>query len=81
MRVLIFVVALILLFSLLGWITFSKSSDRSSVNIETDTIRADTNKAIQSGATILKGAGDKIENEVPKTEMHESKFQESAPAK
>jgi hypothetical protein len=61
MRALLIVVALILVGILIGWITFSKGPDRPSITIETDKIRADTQKAVQSSADLLHKAGDKIE--------------------
>jgi len=63
MRVVLIVIALVIVGFLAGWLSFSKGPDRSSVNIETNWIRADAEKAIQSSADLLHKAGDEIENE------------------
>lgn len=63
MRALIIVVALVLIFALVGWISFSKGPDRASVNLETGEIRQDTQHAMQSGAELLQKAGDKMQTE------------------
>lgn len=81
MRILIVIVALILISSLLGWITFSKTPNRSSVHIETETIRADTKKAMQSGASLLKKAGSEVDQEVSKPEAAGTRPVESAPSR
>lgn len=62
MRALLIVIALVLVFAFLGWITFSKSPDHTSVNLETDKIRSDTTNAMQSGAEMLHRAGDKVDS-------------------
>lgn len=41
-------VLLILVFALVGWITFATNSDRSSINLETEEIRQDTNEALEN---------------------------------
>ncbi len=81
MRALLFIVALILVFSLLGWITFSKAPDHSSINIQTDTIRADTKKAMQSGASLLRNAGNEVDKKVRQEEPVRSAPVEPAPTK
>jgi hypothetical protein len=63
MRALIILLAVVLLLALVGWISFSKGPDRSSVNIETNQIRTDTKKAMQSGAELLHKAGDELKQE------------------
>jgi len=63
MRALIVIVVLVLVFALLGWITFNKGPDRASINIEAGQIREDTKQAMQSGAELLHRAGDKVQGE------------------
>ena len=67
MRILIVVAALILVGVLVGWITFSKGPDQSSVNINTSAIRQDTKQAVESGAELLHRAGDKMQSEANRT--------------
>ena len=64
MRLLLIIAAAVLIFALIGWISFTKGpDDRSSVNIETGKIRQDTKHAMQSGAELLHKAGDNVERE------------------
>lgn len=63
MRAVLILIAVVLLLALAGWITFSKGPDRSSINVETEQIRTDANKAVQTGADLLHKAGDKLEKE------------------
>jgi hypothetical protein len=79
MRALIVVVALVLIFVLIGWITFSKGPDRSSINIESDRIRADTKDAMDSGAKLLHKAGDKVEAEAHRPSENAQTDREPAP--
>ncbi|MGE3240007.1 MAG: hypothetical protein AB7G28_13470 [Pirellulales bacterium] len=65
MRALIFVVAIVLLLALAGWITFSSSPGRSSIHLETQKIEQDTDRALESGSTLLKKAGDSIDRATP----------------
>jgi hypothetical protein len=74
MRALIFLAAIVLILALVGWITFSKSPGRSSINIETQQIRQDTDRALESGSKLLRKASDKIEN------AHEPQTSTSQPA-
>jgi hypothetical protein len=79
MRALIVVIALVLIFVLVGWITFSKGPDRSSINIESDRIRADTKDAMESGAKLFHKAGDKIEAEANRQPENTQTNREPAP--
>ena len=49
--------------ALVGWISFSKGPDRTSINIESDKIRQDTKQVMESGAQMLHKAGDEVEAE------------------
>jgi hypothetical protein len=80
MRALILLLAVVLLLALFGWISFSRAPGHSSVNIETERIRADTNKAVQSGADLLHQASDKLKTETaPQTEQAPPPQQEATP--
>ena len=79
MRALILLVALVLIFSLIGWITYSRGPGHASINVETDKIRADTDRAVQSGAEMLKKTGEQIENRTQKTEPAPPVQNEPAP--
>jgi hypothetical protein len=63
MRAILILLAIALLLALAGWISFSKGPDRSSINVETEQIRTDTNKALESGADLLHKAGDELKKE------------------
>jgi hypothetical protein len=62
MRALIFLVAIVLLLAFAGWISFSAAPGRSSINLETQQIEQDTDRALQSGATLLKKARDSVDS-------------------
>ena len=80
MRALILLVVVVLLLALFGWISFSRAPGHSSVNIETERIRADTNKAVQSGADLLHKAGGTLKSEsAPQTEQAPPLPQEATP--
>ena len=63
MRVLILLAAVVLVFALLGWISFNNSPGRASVNIESDRIRQDADRAMQTGGELLQKAGDKVSSD------------------
>jgi hypothetical protein len=63
MRALLFLVLVVVVLALVGWISFSKGPDRTSINIESDKIRQDTKQLMGSGAQVLHKAGDKVEAE------------------
>ena len=61
MRALIFLIAIVLLLALAGWVSFSKSPGRSSINIETQKIEQDTDRAMETGSNLLRKAGDAVD--------------------
>ena len=61
MRALLLLILVVLVLSLIGWISFSKGPDRASINVETDQIRSDTDRAVESGAKLLHKAGEELE--------------------
>jgi hypothetical protein len=67
MRALLFLVAVVLILAFAGWISFSKSSDRTTINLETQKIQQDTDRALESGSNLLRKAGDAVDgaNEPP----------------
>lgn len=60
MRALIILAAVVLLMALIGWVTFSRGPGESSINLETDQIKSDTQEAMESGAKMLDEAEDAI---------------------
>jgi len=59
-RVLIIVAALLVLFALVGWITFSNDQGQSSINLETDEMRQDTSEMMNRGSDLLKDAEKEV---------------------
>jgi hypothetical protein len=64
MRGFIILAVILLVFALVGWISFSKGPDRASINLESDRIRQDTKQVMESGAELLHKAGDEIGDEI-----------------
>lgn len=62
MRALLFIVAVVLILALLGWITFSSSPGKSSINIETQKIEQDTDQALEKSAEALQRAGESLDS-------------------
>ena len=60
MRALILLVAIVFILALIGWVTFGTGPGRSSVNLETDKIRQDTQQALESGAEALEDAKEAV---------------------
>jgi hypothetical protein len=60
MRVLIIFAALVLLFALVGWITFSNEQGQSSINLETEEIRQDTGEMMHQGSELLEDAEQEV---------------------
>lgn len=80
MRALIFLVAIVLLMALAGWISFSSTPGRGSINIETQKIQADTDRALESGAHLMQKASDSVgQAAVPAGEQQSSPVTSMAP--
>jgi hypothetical protein len=60
MRAILFLAFVVLILMLVGWVTFSADDSRSSINLETQEIKEDTQKVLDSGATLLDKAGDEL---------------------
>ncbi len=48
MKIVMMVVIAILAMLLLGWLTFSKTDTSASIRVETEDIKHDTNRAVES---------------------------------
>jgi hypothetical protein len=68
MRGVLFLVAIVIVLALIGWISFGRDDNRASINLETQEIREDTQKALDSGAALIERAGDKIDSAVSKSD-------------
>jgi hypothetical protein len=66
MRALILIVAILILFILVGWVTVSNEPGRSSINLETEEMREDAGKAMHEGAELLQEAEDEVTPTEPK---------------
>jgi hypothetical protein len=75
MRVLLIFAALVLLFALIGWISFSSNEGRSSINLETTEIREDTSDLMHEGSELLKDAEEEV---APRNNADETAATESA---
>ena len=79
MRALILLAAIVLVLMFIGWISFSKGPDRTSINIESDKIRQDTKQIMGSGAELLHKAGDEVETKAEREPSRVPPNQEVAP--
>lgn len=61
MRAIVFLVFGVLILALVGWISFSRDGERSSINLETQEIKEDTQKVMESGAELLEKAERQID--------------------
>lgn len=61
MRAVLILVVIALLMVLAGWLTFAKNGSQTSINIETQKIEHDTDRAIQRGKEVLQ----KVEHGTP----------------
>lgn len=61
-RLLVFVVIVLVLVAV-GWVTFTLTADRASVNVETDKIESDTRQLIQEGKQVIEDVGDSIDSD------------------
>jgi hypothetical protein len=62
-RGLILISAVILLLAIVGWVSFSSGPGRSSINLETDEIRHDTQEVLQTGSEALRDAEQAVASE------------------
>jgi outer membrane biosynthesis protein TonB len=72
MRALALAVLLVLVLVAVGWITFSRTADKASINVETQQIETDTQDAIDAGKDLAREAGDTLTGENDATEPVET---------
>lgn len=65
MRVLLGLVAIVLLLAVCGWITFSWSGDRASVNVETEKIETDSQHIVDESRDLIEGVSKQDDPAVP----------------
>lgn len=56
MRTILYLVLIVLVLALVGWITFNRDPARPGVNLETQKMKDDTQKALDTGSELLKKA-------------------------
>ncbi|HJQ78658.1 MAG TPA: hypothetical protein VJ828_01820 [Lacipirellulaceae bacterium] len=61
MKALLVLIIVIALLAFAGWLTFSSGPGRTSVNVETNEIREDTQEIVRSGAKIIDRAGEELQ--------------------
>ena len=81
MRALIFLALVVVVLALVGWISFSKGPERTSINIESDKIRQDTKELMGSGAQMLHKSGEKVEAEADRGPSQVPNHPYAAPVK
>lgn len=59
MKTILIVVCIGLAMALLGWLTFSNSPDHTTIHIETQKIKSDTQRAIDEGEKVIDEVGRK----------------------
>lgn len=64
MRGLLVVLVVLLVLVIAGWVSFQVSGNRASMNLETQKIEQDTEKAVEGTKDLLRKADDKIDEEV-----------------
>ena len=61
MKALLVLIIVVALLAFAGWLTFSSGPGRTSVNLETNEMREDTQEIVRSGAKIIDRAGDELQ--------------------
>ena len=64
MRAILILVFVVVILALVGWVTFSRDGDRTSINIETQEIKDDSRKMIESGKSFIEKAEEKIDETI-----------------
>lgn len=72
MKAILGLIILVLLAVLVGWITFSWTGDRASVNVETDEIERDTEEAVRSGREFIGETEEEIEQAEAEAEAEDA---------
>jgi len=68
MRGLILLVVVVLFLFLAGWLSFSNSGDRATINLEKQEIREDTANIVQEGNELADEAREAIQPDEPSDE-------------
>ncbi|HEY4232854.1 MAG TPA: hypothetical protein VGM76_05495 [Lacipirellulaceae bacterium] len=63
MRVIILLAFVLLLLAVAGWITFSRTGTRTSINLETSQIKHDAHEMIDSGKSALQQGSERTASE------------------
>lgn len=61
MRVFLFVIAVVVLMALLGWISFGRNSDRAIISVETKTIESDLKKTAEAAQKAARQGLEKLD--------------------
>jgi hypothetical protein len=56
MRGVLYLVLIVLVLAVVGWITFNHDPSRPGINLETQKVKDDTRKAMETGSDLLKKA-------------------------
>jgi len=72
MRALVVLIAIVVLFAIIGWISFSFGPGRSSINLETEKVRQDTQEVLESGSEVLQDAGQAVDSHDEREEVDRS---------
>lgn len=67
MRALLGLIAAVLILALVGWISFGSSSDRSTVNIETEKIKQDTAGIVEATKNVaedVSNSADEVSEDI-----------------
>lgn len=56
MRAVLYLVLIVLVLALVGWITFNRDPNRPGVNLETQKMKDDTKRAMETGSDLFKKA-------------------------
>lgn len=56
MRAILILVVIVLLMAMAGWLTIARNGGRTSINIETQKIERDTERAVDRGKAVLHNA-------------------------
>lgn len=69
MRAVLYLVLIVLVLALIGWVTFNKDRDRPGINLETQKMKEDTKKVMEAGSELLKDAERSIDGASKQTEQ------------
>lgn len=67
MKVVLTIVVVVLLFALIGWVSFRVSDDQASINVETQKIEKDASDVVEGTKDLLKNDDEDIVVPAPDT--------------